>query len=491
LTRRQIALLLLITIGAVLVHGYHPAAEDGEFYLPGVIKDINPSLYPFNSHFFLSHAHMTLFDELISTSVRVSHLPLDYMLFFWHFACVFGLLLACWRIARICFRDERAPWGSVALVASLLTIPVAGTALYVLDQYLNPRDISTAALLLLLAEAMKRRFGFALTGMLLVATIHPLMAGFGIALVAVLFLEYKRSSPAHLASRKIFNEVGATAALLVFLPFFPPVSNVYRQLLATNDSYFLITRWEWFAWPGILFPPLIFWCIARYGKRCGLPNMVVLSRALIVFELIFFAVGVLVCIPRLTPFALLQPMRSLHLVFILLFVLLGGILAESVLKSHVWRWMAFVAPLCFIMFFVQRQLFPATEHLELPGRQPHNCWVQAFSWARENTPTDAIFALDPRYMGLRGEDQHGFRAIAQRSAVAGIHDNGAVIMFPALAQEWSQQVEAQRGWKNFQPSDYQRLRRQYNVSWVVLQRPPVPGLDCPYQNDEVAVCRVP
>jgi len=43
---------------------------------------------------------------------------------------------------------------------------------------------------------------------------------------------------------------------------------------------------------------------------------------------------------------------------------------------------------------------------------------QAFDWAKHNTPVDSLFALDPRYMELPGEDYHGFRALAERSVLA-------------------------------------------------------------------------
>lgn len=494
MSRRQIALLFLISIGAVLVHGYHPSIEDAEFYLPAVIKHLNPALYPFNDQYFMSHARMTLFAPIVATSVRITHLPLGWAIFLWHFACIFLLLLGCWRISRICFRDERAHWGSVALVAALLTIPVAGTALYIMDQYLNPRDMSTAAIILLLAEAMKRRFVLAGIGMLLIAAIHPLMSVFGIALLVLLFLEFRRPdvSGARLAPATV------TAALLV-IPwnFFPQPSSVYRDLLAKNISYFLVTRWQWSEWLGIVVPLLLLWWISRYGRKHNLPQIPPLCRALIAFALIFLAAGLIVCLPSMARFALLQPMRSLHLVFILLFVLLGGVLAESVLKSYVWRWLLLFAPLCFAMFFVQRQLFPASEHLELPGRAPANPWVLAFDWIRLNTPPDAVFALNPNYMNLPGEDEHGFRAIAQRSALASVHDNGPVSMFPALADRWHGQVQAQQNWNNFQVDDFQRLHRNYGVTWIVLQRgSPVPqrgspaDWSCPYRNDAIVICRL-
>ena len=241
---------------------------------------------------------------------------------------------------------------------------------------------------------------------------------------------------------------------------------------------------------GIFAPLALLWGIARYGQARGRREIVALSRALVIFGLVFFAAALVLSIPRLAGLALLQPMRSLHLIFILLFVLLGGMLAESVLRSHVWRWIALLAPICLGMFVAQRQLFPGTEHLELPGRSPGNSWVQAFDWIRVHTPNDAIFAMDPNYMELAGEDEHGFRETAERSSLANIHDKGAVSMFPALARDWDEQDRAQQGWRSFQAPDFQRLRRDYGVTWVVLQRPGVSSLACPFRNDAVMVCHI-
>jgi len=39
--------LFLLTVGAFLVQGYHPFAEDAEIYLPGVEKILHPELFPF------------------------------------------------------------------------------------------------------------------------------------------------------------------------------------------------------------------------------------------------------------------------------------------------------------------------------------------------------------------------------------------------------------------------------------------------------------
>ena len=141
------------------MHGYHPFAEDAEIYLPGVEKILHPELFPIGQEFFPSHASLTLFPNLIAFSLRVTHLPLEAGLFLWHVASIFLLLLACWELSGLFFPEcERARWGGVCLVAALLTIPVAGTALYIMDQYLNPRNLAAFAGIFVLARTLEKKY---------------------------------------------------------------------------------------------------------------------------------------------------------------------------------------------------------------------------------------------------------------------------------------------------------------------------------------------
>jgi hypothetical protein len=195
---------------------------------------------------------------------------------------------------------------------------------------------------------------------------------------------------------------------------------------------------------------------------------------------------------RFEALARLQPLRSLHFLYIVMFVLIGGLLAEYVLKNRAWLWLLLFAPLCLGMFYAQRSLFPKSSQVEWPGRPAKNPWAQAFDWARDNTPVDAVFALDPEYMTIAGEDENGFRCRAERSRLAdAVKDNGVVSMFPPLAEEWWAQVQAQTPWKNFRIEDFLQLKNRYGANWVVVQQPGVAGLDCGFENRAVRVCRIP
>jgi hypothetical protein len=485
-SRTEFALLLLTTCLAIVIHGYHPGVEDAEIYLPGIKQALNPQLYAQNAAFFASHAHLTLFPNLIAASVRLTRLPLDWAVFLWHAFSIFLLLLGAWHLGRVTFRGSTARWGGVALLASLLTLPVAGTALYIMDEYLTTRSFSTPAVLFIIVNVIERKFLRALLWTLFTALIHPLMIGFGLAYASLLFL-LDRRQPLSFDDRK----TATAAALLLPFGFFPPATDVYREAL-NSRPYFFLLRWHWYELLGIFAPLLLLWWFRTIGRRKRLALLERMSTALVIFGIAFFLISLVITVPKsFLNLVELQPMRSLHLLYILLFVLIGGLLAEYVLRERVWRWVILFLPLCAGMAYAGIETFPASPHLELPGTSPANDWTEAFLWVRTHTPTDAYFALNPRFMALPGEDQHGFRAIAERSRLADlVKDSGAVTMFPALAGAWQEQVQALRGWEHFHASDFQNLHQRFGVDWIVVQLPAPDGLPCPYQNHSLAVCRV-
>ncbi len=484
--------MLLLTAASLLVHGYHPFAEDAEIYLPGVEKLLNPRLFPLGREFFASHASLTLFPNLIAFSLRVTHLPLGPGLFLWHLASIFLFLLACWELSGILFSTARARWAAVCLVAALLTIPVAGTALYIMDQYLNPRNLAAFAGIFAVTRMLEKKYLRAVVWIVCTAAVHPLMWVFPFSFCALWFLMEKFEC--RLGGKMTAGKArGALASLLLaWIPLAPPSSRAYHEA-AKLHAYHYIQSWHWFEWVGIVAPLAIFWWISRMARTWQQPVLARFCRALLIYGVIYLLAALVVDLPaRFESLARLQPLRSLHLLYILMFLILGGLAGEYLLKNRAWRWAALLLPLSVGMFLAQRALFPASAHIEWPGTAPTNPWAQAFVWIRKDTAVDALFALDPEYMHIAGEDEIGFRCLAERSRLAdNVKDNGVVSMFPPLAEEWWAQVQAQTPWRDFRAEDFVRLKERYGVSWVVVQQPGPAGLDCAYQNDAVKVCRVP
>ncbi len=484
---KTLAMLISLTAGALLIQGYHPCAEDAEIYVPGIEKILNPQLFPAGNEFFLSHAHLTFFPNLVAFSLRITHLPMEVGLFAWQLLSIFLLLSACWQLSSLCFLSARARWAGICLVAALLTIPVAGTALYISDQYFNPRNLAAFAAVFAVVRTLEKKYVRAFLWIVFAALMHPLMWVFPFSLCVLLWAMEK------FEGRAPGSSAAALAAfLLPAIPIAPLPSRGYQEA-ARLHPYFYIQNWAWYELLGAVAPLVLLWWFARWARQRRWRVAEQLCRGSVIYGFVFLAAAIVFDLPaRFEVLARLQPLRCLQLLYLVLFVMIGGWAGEYVLRGRVWRWLLVFIPLSVGMFLAQRSLFPDSAHIEWPGTAPRNPWAQAFLWIRDNTPIDTVFALDPEYMHVAGEDEIGFRCLTERSRLADwVKDNGAVSMFPGLAAEWWAQVEAQTPWTNFQLQDMQRLQKQYGVTWVVVQQPGVHGLDCAFQNAAVQVCRVP
>jgi hypothetical protein len=475
---KSLLLIFGITLLAVLVHGYHLGIEDQGVYLPGIKQLLDPGLYPYDADFFLVQLQATLFDELIAGSVRLTHLPLVWTLFLWHLGSIFLLLLGCRAISRRCFREPAAQWAAVGAVAALLTLPVAGTALYLADTYLHPRALAAVPILFAIVDVLERRWARVALWLLLAGLMHPLMAAFGLSFA--IFLAW-RAAP----------RPSTLSAALLLLPFGLLQSSPAWREATLSRPYFFLLRWRWYEWLGIVAPLALLWCYRQLAARHQQPMLKLLSERLALFGLFQFAVAAAITLPeRFITLVPLQPMRFLHLVYILFFLFSGGLIGQWLLRERPLRWLLLFLPLCAVMFYAQRRTFPASPHLEWPGAATQNRWVEAFDWTRQNTPRNALFALDPGYLERPGEDNHGFRALAERSALAdGIKDEVVAAVSPQLAYAWQQQAHALAGWRDFRREDFSRLHREFRVTWVIVEEPGA-GLACPYRRAGILVCRL-
>jgi uncharacterized protein DUF6798 len=475
-TLRDLALLLLLTAAVIGIHGYHLGVEDQATYLPGIKKELNPQLYPHDAAFFMAQTRWTLLVPLVAASVRVLHLPLDVAVFLWHVAGVFLFLAGCLRLSRKCFTNASAQWAGVTMVISVIAIPIAGTLMLMLDAYMHPRALSAAAILFATSAVLERKLS-ALAWTALAALIHPQIALFGSAHLVILAWNSPRQS---------------ATPVLAPPSFWPPANDAWRELLATRSDW-LVFRWRWYEWLGAIGPLVLLAWFSRQAAKCGAAARKLLCERLAISCALMVAAAVVVnVVPQLQRLIPLQPMRTLHLVYTVLLLIGGGLVADWVLRERVWRWLLFFLPICTGMYCAERFTFPDSPHIEWPGRATGNEWIAAFEWIKENTPQNALFALDPRYLERPGEDQHGFRAFAERSMLADFtKDRGVVGLFPEIAYSWREQVRDRENWSNFDAADFQRLKRKFGTTWAVIERPGAAALSCPYSNGRVMVCRIP
>jgi hypothetical protein len=425
--------------------------------------------------------------------VRVTRIPIAWAELLWQFLSLYVILWAALRIAQKLFPERRSPLAGIALLAAMFTLPVAGTAVNLADQHLHPRSMATALILLGIDRMLEHKWAFAVPLLLLSFIVHPIMAVFGISFCFFLALSlndrFYMSLGSH--SSRVLKASNSLAAGLPLSWVFESPTPTWRRALGTRRYYFLY-HWTWYEWLGALAPLLLFWLLFRYALKRGEGPLARFALALLLYGTFQqLAAMILLAMPALIRITPLQPMRYLHLVYLFLVLISGCLIGRHILSRRIGFWLLFLVAANGGMFLSQRLLFPSSKHLEFPGREPANPWLQAFTWIRGNTPEDAYFALDPNYLALPGEDYHSFRALAERSQLAdALKDTAVVTQVPELGPAWAKQVDAQAGWNRSQFVEFDQLRTQFGVDWVLVSYPPPARLTCKWHNDMLSVCRV-
>ncbi len=465
---------------ALLLLGYHPSAEDGGIYAAAIQARLNPALFPHDRIWVTAHTRFALFVPLAGAITRTLHLPLATVLFSLYAAGLIGLLAASAHLARTCFPDERLPWLATLAVAIGAGLPVAGTALYAVDPYCTARTLTTPLLLFALSLALRHRWPASAACWAAAATIHPLMAlwaALPLLLTAALATRHPRQSAFALAAL-----VFAAAILLnAALPHEAPAA----YAVAHTRAYWFPAQWRWYEWTGAVAPCIL---LASFARQLGDNGAALRHLSIVLILTTVIAAALALCFARETASSLavarLQPMRSLHLVFVAFFAATAAVL-QSRLRTTLQTVVAIAA--CAIaaasVFAMQRSLYSHTPHLEWPGAPLSNSWEAAFAWCRSNTPTDALFALDSGYINEPGEDSHGFRAAALRSALPdAVKDAGIAAVLPALTSSWQTAVQATQDLNTI--SDAQRRDRlvPLGVTWIVLPASASTALTCPFSN---------
>lgn len=499
---------LLITAGltlmAILIHGYHPYAEDGGIYLPGILKLLHPELYPTWTGFVTAQTRFSLFAPAVAHIVRLTGMSVTACMFGIYVISVWGTLCSVWLIASRCVRTTEARYGAVAIAALCMTMPAAGTSLLLVDPYVTARSISTPLGLLAIAGTLDvigdlrksslvriRSTVLAAASLLAALLMHPLMAAYTACCLALLICA---SFSNRLVRYSLLAGVLLFALLLATLVnLLAPAQPAGYAAVALSRGYWFLNGWHWYEIFGLIAPLPVLWALTRYSTLmtdCGrwLARMAVWAGlAGIEVSLIFAhqsAHNYFV--------AMMQPLRIFHTVYLVLILLLGAMLAGYFLERDPVRWTATFLVLGTLMFFVQMQTFPHSSHIELPGRLPSNDWERGFQWIRDNTPADATFALDAHYIESAGEDAQSFRAIAERSAIPDYtKDGGIAAVDPVLTPAWTRGEAIDVGLANMTDSDRRQRLARTHVRWLALPRSAQTGFTCVYQNAAMKVCEIP
>ena len=493
-TRSAVGLSVL-TLAVFLVHGYHPFTEDGGLYAVGAEWLLDRSLFPHGTVFVADTVHWSGFPWMVAGLARAGHFSLDTALLLVYLASIVLTLFAGRELLRRAGLPEVAQWAGVAMLAAWWSMPVAGTSLMLMDPYTTARSFATPLGLLAIAYAVddwprgwrSPAAWMCAASLAASAAFHPLMAGYAFGHVLAVRLIGRPRSRALLAGLAVLVLAGSLVLKLAGKPDAPAV-------LATSVTryYWFLSEWQWYEWLGLIGPFVVLWLLVPRTAPDNRARR--LLSAMTFLGALAVAVSLLFCHPESRSHVLdrLQPLRTFVEIYAVLPLLVGASLVQLTRSRRLWRSAvyALAGASAVAMFFVQRDIYANSPHLEAPWTTVHNPWVEAFLWIRANTPRDALFALDDNYITMHAEDAHLFRVLAQRNALSDVSKDGgeASAMSPEATVRWLSEVVLTQGLSQLDDRRRDARLRPRRVNWMVLTSGATTVHPCPYRNALVKVC---
>lgn len=240
--------LAFLVVATLNSGGYHYGASDQAFYIPAVLKQLDPSRFPRDTALLAPQARYFFVDEIIAAVTRVTGWSIETCFAAGYVVTILVLYAALRRFGHVVFRTSLAVW--VLLAAMTLRHRITKTGVNTLEGYFHPRVLVFALGVWSLALYLRGRPWLALGVVLAAGALHPTMAAFFVVcLVPAVWVTEVRARRA--MGVLVCSGVAAAAWLLLAGPMrgaLEPMDADWRALLSSKDYLFPVRDWAPGAW---------------------------------------------------------------------------------------------------------------------------------------------------------------------------------------------------------------------------------------------------
>ena len=445
--------------------GYRYAASDQAFYLPAVIRHLDPALFPRDAALIDSQARLTVVDDVIAGVARTTGLSLQHLFLVCYLAT---LVLLAGAAARIGGRLYRSPWTVAALVAALtLRHAIAKSGANTLEGYFHPRQLAFALGLWAVALFLEHRERWAILLIAAAAALHPTTAvWFVIWLGVTMFVARPGWRRAMLIGGLLGSvALGALAWSGMIAPRLVRMDAEWLAVIGDKDLFPL--RWPPDVWlTNLISIPVILLCWrsrARAGRTvAGETPLVIGAMSLVAFFLVWLPFNA----ARVALAVQLQAARVFWPLDILATVYLVWWLTESAITRRPAVVASLIAALslargtytCFVQF-PDRQLFAVDiQHVD---------WREAMAFAASTEPGSGWLA-DPVHAAKYGSS---LRAAGRRDVLIEELKDRAIAMYDrriAMRINERERALSVLAWDT--PDGARALARRFGLDYLVIDR---------------------
>jgi len=452
------AFVLFVLAATANGAGYRYGVSDQAFYIPVVVRALQPAAFPRDASLIDSQGRLMLSDQIIAGIVRVTGVPLEYLFLA---AYLLSLLLIWIAVAAIGRRLFTSPWLTVAFAAAVtLRHQIPRTTANSFEPYFHPRMLAFGVGALALAAVLHRRFWVAVALVAVSALLHVttglwFAVMLGVAM-ACLDPSLRRLAIAGAAAAAVFIVWAGIAGPLrsSFVTMDPP----WLEAVAGKDLF----AWDWPVWAWVSNLGLLVIAWAAYRSRKNRPELgaVVWGAAALIG--VFLATLPLVRAKLAFPVQL-QLSRVFWLVdFVALICLIGLVRHERTARA--------VAATLVAVALARGVYVMAVEHPERPlfaVHLPASDWDDAMKWIR-GQPLDAHVLADPGHAWKYGTS---VRVAAERDVfLEEVKDSAVAIYSRDVAVRFLERVRASLDFDQMTADRARDLAARYDLDYLVFEK---------------------
>ncbi|MEE2790241.1 MAG: hypothetical protein VX453_01260 [Acidobacteriota bacterium] len=463
------SLLAILNVG-----GYRYGVQDQSFYLPAVLRHLDPDLFQRDTLMLEAQDIFFFFDDAVGKLAQATNWSLP-TIFFGLF--IVGLVALGAATAVMGWRLYGSWWTVTALTLGVtLRHRISLTAVNTLEGYLHPRMLAFAVGLAALAVFMRGRPWYALLIAAGAVFLHPTTAlWFLIVLsVAVAVTEHPLPRPLLLGTL-----IGAPMALSLAMPLLRDrlvvMDDAWLSVL-THKSYLFTTDWTWTAWVANLGTAAVIAGVYFYRYRSGLVSrretgLVTGCAAL----LLVFVLSLPLVDLRLALAVQLQTAR----IFWLLDFIATASLAWFLTESAIWKNRSFspgsakrlVVALVALATVTRGVYVTFMEHPERPivsVKPANNDWTRTMTWVAQTDPGTHLLA-DPAHAWRHGTS---VRVSGERDVyLEEVKDPAIAIYSRSVAQRILERIHDLGPFDALTTDRARLLADKYDLHYLVATRP--------------------
>jgi hypothetical protein len=459
------AFCLFVVLATMNSAGYRYAASDQAFYIPAIMRHIDPRLFPRDAALIDSQATLTVIDEISAALIHLTGLSLQHLFFALY---LLSLLLLFGAAIAIGSRLYRTEWAVVALGAALtLRHAIAKTGANTLEGYFHPRQLAFALGLCAVAALLARRDRLVIVLLLAGAIIHPTTAlWFFVWLSVAAWFSRPAWRPALIACGAA-GVIGSVIAVTAG-PLSADLARMDGEWLAAIGEKDLYPfEWPFDAWlTNLVTVPVIFYgWRARQRARVLVPGETALTIGALGLFVLFLcwlpfnearvALAVQVQLSRV--FWILDTYATVYLVWWLADA--GGLVRPRIVACLL------------LLLSLGRGVY--TSYVQFPDRRifaidvQHDDWRNAMAFVRTTDPASGWLA-DPIHAAKYGAS---LRATGNRDVLIEALKDPAIAMYDRPTA--MRLADRQRALQSLQwdtPDGARALARRFGLDFVLIDR---------------------